>query len=177
MFRLAIALAMLIIGPLAFGESLIKRCPVDTDFLCLIRNTAETHAESNERWWKMYRLGCRKAWKCASSRDVATYLTIWSVDGLDGDLSEGVTEDTENLLIWKPTCFFEGALALPPHLQDQLGKRFAPVLRPFLVTKTLREYQRYDRYRSIAASLERSAQSSLEGASQAGESYPSGFVA
>jgi hypothetical protein len=186
MHRLVIAFLVLVIAaPLAFAEGLAELCPLDEDFLCLVRHTSPKNVESNDhwwmenndRWWKMYRLRCRKAWQCASARDVATYLTIWSADGLDGDLSEGITEDTENLLIWKPTCFFEGALALAPELQNRLEERFDPMFRPTLVMKTLNEYQGHARYRGIAARLAQPTQRALEGASEADEPYPTGFAA
>jgi hypothetical protein len=182
MLRFVTVFSLLMTASFAYCESLAELCPADRDLSHLVRHTPQTHAESYDRWWKMYRIGCRSAWRCASSGDVATYLMIWSVDGLDGDLSEGVAEDTENLLIWKPTCFFEGMLRLPPRVQEQLATRFSPLVRPVLVTKVLREYQRYDRYQGLAARLEQNARVSdqegkLDGASGADELYPPEFHA
>jgi hypothetical protein len=182
MLRFVTALSLLMTTSFAYSESLAKLCPADLDFPCLVRHTPQGHAENYERWWTMCRAGCRKAWGCAAAGDVSNYLMIWSAEGLDGDLLEGVTQDTENLLIWKPTCFFEGALKLPSKARDQMVARFFPLFRPILVTQALREYQKYDHSQDLAKRLEANARDSeheakTQGLSAADESYPSNFIA
>jgi hypothetical protein len=128
-------------------------CPSTADFDCLVRNSIAVYEHDYDHWWKIYHAGLQKARRCRTYADVATYLNLW-VGGTDGEMSEGLTEDTSKLLVKKPKCFFEGVVAMRSNARSNLVERFCPwadPAEPFL--NVLRRYERIEKYHFVAESL------------------------
>jgi hypothetical protein len=154
----ALAITALLLPFAGFAQTL-SPCQSLDDFECLVRNSSAVYQENYEHWWKIYHRGFDKAWACRSYEDVATFLHLWSAEGIDGETAEGRAEDTEKLLSSKPTCFFEGVLRMREDARALLMRRYCQIPAPEPVLRILRESQNDERYGTYAAQLLRRVQS------------------
>jgi hypothetical protein len=128
-------------------------CPSTADFDCLVQNSIAVYEHDYEHWWRIYHAGFQKALRCRTYTDVATYLNLWT-GGTNGEMSEGLTEDTSKLLVKKPKCFFEGVIAMRSNARSNLIERFCPWAdpeEPFL--KVLRRYERIEKNHFVVEPL------------------------
>lgn len=112
----------------------------------------QVYQEDHEQWWKIYHHTAAKAKKCENFDDVTLFLRLWSC-GTDGEMAEGLTTDTEEILIKNSPCFFEGVMGLPKQEMASLITRFCPLTEPESLVTALKQAMENARYRPIAAQL------------------------
>jgi hypothetical protein len=148
-YRRLLLLALLLQPCLAFSAS--KTCPKVSDYECLVKNSLQVYREDHDHWWDIYNYTAEKAKTCKSFKDVTLFLRLWSGE-TDGEMAEGLDEDTEEILVKNGKCFFEGMLGLADQERAALLSRFcpppvAPVLKP------LKQAAKNPRYKSVAPQL------------------------
>ncbi|MBX3617885.1 hypothetical protein [Nitrosomonas sp.] len=112
----------------------------------------QVYQEDAEQWWKIYHHTAAKAKKCENFIDVTLFLRLWS-GGTDGEMAEGLTTDTEEILITNSPCFFEGLLELSKVEIAAFITHYCPLTEPGLIVKALKQALENARYRHIAAQL------------------------
>lgn len=127
-------------------------CPEVSDYACLVKNSLQVYQEDHEQWWKIYHHTATKAKKCENFSDITLFLRLWS-GGTDGEMAEGLTADTEEILINNSQCFFEGLLGLSKEEKAAFITHYCPLTEPELVVKALKQALENARYRHIAAQL------------------------
>ena len=100
-------------------------CASDESYTCLVNNSFDVYMESPERWWRIYYTGLNKAKECKNYSDMSQYLMLWA-GGTDGEMSEGLTEDTDNLILSNPNCFIFGLAGTSELARNGLISRFCP---------------------------------------------------
>ncbi len=149
-FLYFLLLALLIQPIPAFPAS--NTCPEVSDYACLVKNSMQVYQEDHEQWWKIYHYTAAKAKKCENFDDVTLFLRLWS-GGTDGEMTESLAADTEEILINNHRCFFEGVLGLPKQEMAALITRFCPLTEPEPIVTALKQAMENARYRFIAAQL------------------------
>lgn len=151
MRRLTFLLITLLIQPnLAFSASNI--CPEVSDYLCLVKNSLQVYREDYNQWWKIYHYTADRAKKCKRVEDVTLFLRLWS-GTTDGEMAEGLSGDTEEILIKNTECFFEGLLGLPEQERNSIISDYEPLTEPEPIVKALRNAMKNPRYKPIATQL------------------------
>ena len=100
-------------------------CASDESYLCLVNNSFDVYMKSPESWWRIYYSGLSKAKECKNYSDMSQYLKLWA-GGTDGEMSEGLTEDTANLIFSNPNCFIFGLAGTSELARNGLLSRFCP---------------------------------------------------
>lgn len=149
-FLYFLLLALLFHSSFAFSAS--STCPEVSDYACLVKNSLQVYQEDHEQWWKIYHHTAAKAKKCENFSDITLFLRLWS-GGTDGEMAEGLTADTEEILINNSQCFFEGLLGLSKEEKAAFITHYCPLTEPELVVKALKQALENARYRHIAAQL------------------------
>lgn len=127
-------------------------CPEVSDYACLVKNSMQVYQQDYEQWWKIYHHAAAKAKRCENFNDVSLFLRLWS-GGTDGEMTEALSTDTEEVLINNNQCFFEGMLGLSKQEMAALVARFCPLTEPGPIVKALNQAMKNARYRDIAAPL------------------------
>lgn len=135
---------------LAFSASSI--CPEVADYGCLVKNSLQVYQEDFEQWWKIYHYTAAKARRCANIKDITLFLHLWSGE-TDGEMAEGLSSDTEEIIIKNSRCFFEGLSGLPAQEREAFISRFCPLTEPEPITKALKQAMKISRYKPMATQL------------------------
>jgi len=101
-------------------------CPTVTDFLCLVKHSSQVYKEDFQHWWSIYHYTANKAKKCLDDKDITVFLQLWSAN-VDGECIEGLTQDTEYILIKNNKYFIQGLLGLSETERALFIKKFCPL--------------------------------------------------
>ena len=159
-FTLAITMSqrMLIISMVAAFASATAAtppslCPSVSNFPCLVSHSFAVYEHSAEHWWAIYNAGFRVAFACRKVDDAARFLALWGGQ-TDGEMAEGLIDDSGKFLVAKPQCFFDAVLQLRPTARDALLTRFCLWVEPTDELKgVLRGYAQKEKYKRIAMPL------------------------
>jgi hypothetical protein len=147
-YRRLLLLVLLLQPCLAFSAS--RTCPKVEDFECLVEHSLEVYREDYNHWWDIYYYTLNKAKTCKNFKDVTRYLRLWS-GKTDGEMAEGLIEDTEEILVKSSKCFFEGVLGLTEQERAPILRLCPPPTAP--VIKSLKQAARNPRYKSVAPQM------------------------
>lgn len=75
------------------------------------------------------------------------------VCGTDGEMTEGLVTDTEEILINNSRCFFEGMLGLSKQEMAAFITHYCPLIESGSIVEALKQALENARYRHIAAQL------------------------
>lgn len=117
-----------------------------------MKNSLRVYQEEYEQWWKIYHHTMAKARKCTNPEDVTLFLRLWSGQ-TDGEMAEGLSSDTEDILAGNYACFFDGFLGLPAGERAALVAHFCPLGGPETIAKSLRQALKNPRYEASAKEI------------------------
>lgn len=124
-------------------------CPHNS-FNCLEHHMEDFYLADHDRFYRVYEQSFARAMQCHDYQDVARYLTIYSSTGDNAEIDESLKQDTEAMLLLKPTCLFEGAARLTAQQLDNFIGSYRLYSRPNHVMTLLRKYMQNSKYQKIA---------------------------
>jgi hypothetical protein len=124
-------------------------CPHNS-FTCLKRHMNDFYVADHDRFYRVYKEAFDKAMHCRNVQDVTRYLTIYSATGDNAEIDQSMQQDTEALLLLKPTCLFDGASRLTREQRDNFIGRYRLFSRPNHVMQLLHKYMQGGKYKRLA---------------------------
>ncbi len=126
-----------------------KFCPNIEDFKCLIENSEAVYYGDFGNWWKIYHYTANRAKKCTDHKIVTLLFGLWFTK-VDGETAEGLSSDSEEILIKNYECFFEGVLGLSENQRESFCYKFWPLGPDEPVKASLIKAMKNPRYEPFA---------------------------
>ena len=111
------------------------------------------YREDPDLWFKIYNYTASKALKCTDIKDVTLFLRLW-LGVTDGEMSEGLVGDSQEILTKNNQCFFEGLLGMSDNDRAKFIARFDVLSDDEqILINALKEAMNNPRYKSIARKM------------------------
>jgi hypothetical protein len=112
---------------LAGGATAAEQKPADPcaeapgSYECLVANLPAFYQSDPQRFFDVFYAQARKAQACETPADAVLFLRIHGSTGVDGEIAEAVSEETEKLALQKPACLLRAAAKLSSAELDRLA--------------------------------------------------------